>query len=185
MPRTGLLVVCCTLCALLSSILFGRFFAEAVIGSDGGGPEPRLALDGLPAPVVPAPSAADGKAPIVELGDAGWFERTLRLTSDELSNEPIEIVVEVRFQWRDGEGHIRITGRDVGGEVDDVLADERRRGSDLVASLAQFQRMYDEVRTSGADIRVVAGVTVAEYTFVTSEAIADDRWRLGRGDPGW
>ena len=97
---------------------------------------------------------------------------------------PVEVVVELRIAWRDGVGHVRVVGRDSDGVFAEVVTDEVRRGAELEASLAQYQRMYDELRATGGVVRVAGDVTVARQVVDTPDGAVEDVWRIGRGDPG-
>ena len=71
------------------------------------------------------------------------------------------------------------------GSVEEVVTDEVRYGPDLDVSLAQYQRMYDELQRSGGTVAVEGAVTVARQVIATPDGAAEDVWRIGRGDPQW
>ena len=171
MPKPGLLLVIPLVCAAV---------VISAVGSGGGSPPP------LPAPTVePPPSPAVIAPPILDLGEAGWLERSFVLDTLLPAVGAVEVVVELRASWRDGVGHVRVVGRDTGGAFDEVIADEIRRGADLEATLAQYQRMYDELRAAGGSVRVEGSVTVARHVIDTPDGGVVDVWRIGRGEPGW
>ena len=169
MPKPGLLVAISLVCAIVSI---------ALLGSGRGSPAPPPA-DPVPGPAPPSAS------PILDLGEAGWLERSFTLKTAVPGIEPVEVVVELRASWRDGVGQVRVVGRDPDGAFDEVVSDEVRRGDDLAASLAHYQRMYDELRTSGGTVGVEGFVTVARQVIHTPDGTVDDVWRIGTGEPGW
>lgn len=170
MPKSGLLLVI--------PLVFAAI-AIAPLGSDRGSPTPPAVGRSSPAAAVPAPS------PILDLGEAEWLERSFVLETWLPAAGSVEVVVELRVAWRAGVGHVRIVGRDAGGAFDEVITDEVRRGADLDAALAHYQRMYDDLRAGGGSVAVEGSVTVARQVIDTPDGVVDDVWRIGRGDPGW
>jgi len=150
------------------------------IGSDLA-PRNSAPLDSGP----PALSTGERELPIVHFGDRGWLIRTLTVVSELPSADPLEVVVELRFVWTNGVGHVRIVGSGSAERVEEVITDEIRSGAALEASIEQLQRMFDELRETGGSIEMSNGVTVARQRMITPDGEAADVWRIGVGDPHW
>ena len=176
MSRPGVLVVL---------VAVGVLGAVAVVGANRIGPDlaPQNAAPVDRSP--PALSTGEREQPMVHFGDHGWLIRTLTVVSELPSADPLEVVVELRFVWTNGLGHVRIVGSGSAERVEEVITDEVRSGAALEASIERLQRMLDELRETGGSIEMSNGVTVARQRMITPDGEAADVWRIGVGDPHW
>ena len=172
MPKPGVLL-------LLILVVTGG----VVLGRSDPDPQPGVRPERAGRLIAPA-AGHQPDTPIGQFGDRGWMQRTLTVATDSPAG-PIEVVVELRFSWSDGAGHVRVVGSETSGRYEEVITDEPRLGSDLDESLEHYQRMLDELRSSGGSIVVVDGVTVARQRILTPDGEAVDVWRIGGGDPEW
>lgn len=173
MPKSGVLLLLILVAAV--GVVLGR-----------SGPEPQSAVRSpIESHPVAAADVTESEVPVLQFGEQGWLERTLTVATNVPATGPIEVVVELRFTWSGGAGHVRVVGWETAGRYEEVITDEHRLGDELDASLGHYQRMFDELRAAGGSVEVADGVTVARQRILTPDGEAQDVWRMGIGAPEW